>query len=73
MPRPRKEFRLPSVLSVGEVTALLDSICNVKHRAIVMLTYSAGLRVSEVIKLKPHDIDADRHRRIATLYFPIRL
>lgn len=61
MPRPRKEFRLPSVLSAGEVTALFDSIRNVKHRAIVMLMYSAGLRVSEVIKLKPHDIDANRH------------
>ena len=61
MPRPRKEFRLPSVLSVGEVTALLDSIRNVKHRAIVMLMYSAGLRVSEVIKLKTENIDAQRH------------
>jgi len=61
MPRPRKEFSLPSVLSAGEVATLLDSIRNVKHRAIVMLMYSAGLRVSEVIKLKPYDIDADRH------------
>ena len=61
MPRPRKEFRLPSVLSAGEVTALLDSIRNVKHRAIVMLMYSGGLRVSEVTKLIPENIDADRH------------
>lgn len=33
---------------------------NIKHRAILMLIYSAGLRVSEVVKLKPEDINVER-------------
>jgi len=48
------------VLSKDEVTRLLDSVRNRKHRAILMLVYSAGLRVSEVVRLKLEDIDVRR-------------
>jgi integrase len=58
--RPKKDKKLPVVLSQGEVSQILSSINNIKHRAILMLIYSAGLRVSEVVKLKPEDIDAER-------------
>jgi integrase/recombinase XerD len=60
IPRPRKEHRLPAVLSQGEVARLLRKPRNPKHRAILMLLYSAGLRVSEVVRLKPPDLDMER-------------
>ena len=58
--RPRKDKKLPTILSKEEVASILSSVENIKHKAILMLVYSAGLRVSEVVKLKPEDIDSDR-------------
>ncbi len=58
--RPKKDKKLPVVMSREEVFRILLSILNVKHKAILMLTYSAGLRVSEVVKLRYEDIDAER-------------
>jgi len=58
--RQKKDKKLPVVLSHEEVSRILSSVTNVKHRLILMLIYSAGLRVSEVVKLKPGDIDAER-------------
>jgi len=58
--RPKKDKKLPVVLSREEVFNILSSVSNIKHKAILMLIYSAGLRVSEVVKLKPEDIDATR-------------
>lgn len=68
IPRPRKERRLPTVLSREEVQRLLRVVGNPKHKAILMLLYSAGLRVSEVVRLRPEDLDLDRrliHVRVA--------
>jgi len=58
--RPQKGKRLPVVLSLDEVKSIFDSLGNIKHRVMLMLTYSAGLRVSEVVHLKPEDIDSKR-------------
>ncbi|OFY88047.1 MAG: recombinase XerD [Bacteroidetes bacterium RIFOXYA2_FULL_33_7] len=58
--RPRREKTLPTVLSEEEVTKILNSIDNIKHKAILMTIYSAGLRISEVLKLKIKDIDSQR-------------
>ena len=58
--RPKKDKKLPVVLTQEEVFQILSAVKNIKHRAILMLIYSAGLRVSEVVKLKPEDIDAER-------------
>lgn len=58
--RPKKEKKLPNVLSVGEVKALLGSVGNLKHRAILLLTYSSGLRVSEVVRLRYRDLEQGR-------------
>jgi len=58
--RPQKDEKLPVVLSKEEVAKILSSVDNVKHKAILMLIYSAGLRISEVVKLKPEDIDSKR-------------
>ena len=48
------------MLSQGEVARLLRKPRNPKHRAILMLLYSAGLRVGEVVRLKPPDLDIER-------------
>jgi site-specific recombinase XerD len=60
IPRPRKEQRLPAVLSPEEVAEMLRKARNPKHRALLMLLYSAGLRVSELVRLQPSDLDAER-------------
>lgn len=62
--RPRKERKLPSVLSEAEVSALLRSVTNLKHRCILMLIYSAGLRLSELIHLRLDDLAADRQQLV---------
>lgn len=58
--RPRADKKLPSVLSPDEFRRFLAAIRNPKHRAIIAVTYSAGLRVSEVVKLRPTDLDRER-------------
>ncbi len=58
--RPRKDKKLPVILSQEEVAKILSSVVNLKHKAILMLVYSAGLRVGEVVRLKPEDIDSKR-------------
>ena len=58
--RPIREKVLPEVLSEEEVAAILKVTTNLKHRAILMTIYSAGLRVSELINLKIKDIDSNR-------------
>lgn len=60
LPRPKKEHKLPDVLSRGEVKKILGSVQNAKHKAILYTIYSAGLRVGEVVKLKLEDIDSKR-------------
>lgn len=54
------QTRRPEVLSLQEVQRLLEAAQPLKHRALLMTTYSAGLRVSEVVHLKPTDIASDR-------------
>lgn len=58
--RPRAEEKLPQVLAKEEVLAIIDNTNNIKHRCIVSLLYSAGLRRSEVLNLKLDDIDSKR-------------
>ncbi len=58
--RPRKKKKLPKVLNKREVKDIIAAVDNLKHQLILILTYSAGLRVSEVVKLKISDIDSDR-------------
>lgn len=58
--RPRRSQYLPSVLSKQEVKDLLNHTSNLKHKAILSLIYSAGLRVGEAMSLEPKDIDSKR-------------
>ena len=61
LPRPKKERKLPNILSRAEVLRLLDAVENPKHRAIMLVTYSGGLRLGEVVRLRVEDIDPDRN------------
>lgn len=60
--RPRQERKLPTVLSETEVATLLRSVDNLKHRCILMLIYSAGLRLSELVGLERTDLVTDRQQ-----------
>ncbi|MCX6144191.1 MAG: tyrosine-type recombinase/integrase [Ignavibacteriales bacterium] len=60
IPRPKKEKKLPLVLSQKEVLNVFDSVDNLKHKTLLMLIYSAGLRVGESVRLELRDIDPDR-------------
>ncbi|MBP1664487.1 MAG: site-specific recombinase XerD [Bacteroidetes bacterium] len=58
--RPREEKYLPEVLSTEEITQILNATENLKHKAILMTIYSAGLRIGEAINLRIKDIDSQR-------------
>jgi site-specific recombinase XerD len=60
VPRPKKERRLPAVLSREAIAKLLNGMDNLKHRALFALVYSAGLRVGEVVRLRVEDLDEER-------------
>lgn len=59
--RPRREHKLPNVLSKEEVAAILQVLPNQKHRAMLSLIYACGLRRGELLNLKPCNIDSKRH------------
>jgi site-specific recombinase XerD len=60
--RPRLEKKLPVVLSLDEIASLLNKTVNLKHRAIIALAYSSGMRRSEVKTIMPGHIDSERMR-----------
>jgi len=59
--RPKREKVLPNVLSKEEVKAILEAPKNLKHKAMLSMIYSCGLRRSELLNLKPNDIDSKRN------------
>lgn len=60
--QPKKPQKLPKVFTEEEVSALLRSVDNLKHRCILMLIYSAGLRLGELIALRLADIQPQNSR-----------
>ena len=58
--RPRKEKQLPEVLSKEEIIMVINNANNIKHKCIIGLLYSSGLRRSELLNLKITDIDSKR-------------
>ncbi|WP_067148997.1 site-specific tyrosine recombinase/integron integrase [Pseudotamlana agarivorans] len=58
--RPRKEKKLPTVLSKAEIKRIIANTNNIKHKCIVSILYSSGMRRSELINLKLQDIDSSR-------------
>jgi integrase/recombinase XerD len=60
LPMPKRQRPLPEVLSLAEAQRLLDSACNLYHRAMLMTLYSTGMRRAEMCRLKVSDIDSER-------------
>jgi site-specific recombinase XerD len=60
LPRPKREQRLPVVLSQEEVRRLFVTVTNLKQKALFMVAYDAGLRLSEIINLRIEDLDSQR-------------
>jgi len=60
IPRPKKPLILPKLLNENEIRKLFNALTNKKHKAMLFTAYSAGLRVSEVVKLKIAHIDSGR-------------
>ncbi len=60
IPRSRRLKTLPNVLSEQEVNRLFEVTTNTKHKSILMMLYSGGLRISELVQLKISDIDSQR-------------
>jgi len=58
--RPKKAKKLPKVLSEADVISILQSVHNIKHKCVLMLIYSAGLRLGELVNLKIEDIKIER-------------
>jgi site-specific recombinase XerD len=61
MLRPRKEHYLPDYFSKEEMSAIIGQLDNIKHRLLVIIGYSAGLRRSEIQNLRPSDIDLKKN------------
>ncbi|MGB3081092.1 MAG: tyrosine-type recombinase/integrase, partial [Saprospiraceae bacterium] len=59
---PRKAHKLPGTLSEEEVTRLINSNTNIKHKAILSMIYACGLRISEVVNLRKADVDWHQSR-----------
>lgn len=60
IPAPKREKKLPMVLSQDEISRFFENLPNLKHRALIMTAYSTGMRVSEVVSLRVADIDSER-------------
>lgn len=60
IPWPKKEQKLVQFLTHDEATRLIKACTNIKHKCIILLLYGCGLRVGEVINLKPEHIDSSR-------------
>ena len=58
--RPRKEKKLPTVISEEDVLRMLNITSNVKHKCLIAMLYSTGMRRSEILNLKKGDIDIER-------------
>lgn len=56
VPRMRIDTRIPQVLSLDEIELLIDTASHIRNKAIIALLYSSGLRVGELVKLRPEDI-----------------
>jgi site-specific recombinase XerD len=60
IPRPKKRKEIPRTFNQDEIAAIINSLKNKKHKVMLMLAYSSGLRVSEVVSLKTYEIDSKR-------------
>jgi site-specific recombinase XerD len=62
LPRPKKEKKLPSVLTMEECLLIFRTVDNPKHKLLLLMGYGAGLRVSEIVNLQWRDILFEEHK-----------
>lgn len=62
LPLPKRRKKLPYVLSRQEIRKMIENTANIKHRTIIELLYSTGMRVSELLELKVEDIEGNTLR-----------
>ena len=60
LPAAKVIYKLPDILSLEEVQDLIKNTGNIKHKALLMVIYGSGLRVSEALNLRVNDIDGKR-------------
>jgi len=60
IPRPKKPLLLPNFFNQDEVASIINATQNIKHKVMLMLAYSAGMRVSEVATIRTKNIDSKR-------------
>tara|TARA_R110002012_G_scaffold312248_1_gene522466 strand:- start:75 stop:1286 length:1212 start_codon:yes stop_codon:yes gene_type:complete len=60
--RPKRDKKMPHIISKEAVVRLIQVTKNLKHRTIISLLYSSGLRIGELLQLKPSDLDFERHQ-----------
>lgn len=60
--RPKKDKKLPNILSKEAVIRLIQVTKNLKHRVVIGLLYSSGFRIGELLQLKPEDLDFERQQ-----------
>jgi len=58
--RPKKQYKLPEVLSIEEVKGILASISNLKHKTLLSILYACGLRIGETLNIKVKDLNLER-------------
>ncbi len=61
IPNPKRNKKIPDILSIDEIKRMIDSTNNIKHRLIIKLLYGCGLRVSEIINLKKRDLNFEEN------------
>src|SRR3989344_3572144 len=57
IPRPKRNKKIPVILTKEEIKSMINSTNNIKHRLILKMLYGCGLRVSELVNLKKEDVD----------------
>lgn len=60
LPRAQKPQQLPTVFAEAEVLAIIKAANNLKHKTILCMAYAGGMRISEIVNLKIHDVDSKR-------------
>lgn len=60
VPRPKKPIQLPKFFNAIDIANIINATTNLKHKVMLMLTYSAGLRVSEVVAIKTYHVNSQR-------------
>lgn len=60
LPRSKQPSKLPNILTIAEITKIINALGNIKHQALLILIYGAGLRGAEAVNLKIGDIDSKR-------------